>query len=129
MNAVSFAYHHDLTNMIEGYAQDSDYKDIVARLAQGQENTPYSLHDGFLLYENRLCVTKDMRLKVMSESHEPTYAGHRGIQPTMQAIETCFYWPQMRQDIEDYVSKCIVCQKVKYARVKATPYRIILGKV
>ena len=44
----------------------------------------------------------------------------RGIQPTMQAIEIYFYWPHMQQkDIKDYVSKCIVCQKVKYERGKA----------
>ncbi|MCO5602860.1 hypothetical protein L7F22_056999 [Adiantum nelumboides] len=77
-----------------------------------------SYKEEFLLYENRLCVTKDMRGKVMSESHEPPYAGHRGIQPTTKAIELYFYWPHMRQDIEDYVSKCIVCQKVKYERGK-----------
>ena len=29
-------------------------------------------------------------------------------------------WPHTRQDIEDCVFKCIVCQKVKYARGKAT---------
>ena len=60
VNAVSIAYHHDLTTMIKGYAQDGDYKDIMARLAQGQEHAPYSLHDKFLLYEKRLCVIKDM---------------------------------------------------------------------
>ena len=63
-----------------------------------------------------------MRAKVMSESHEPPYAGHQGIQPTTQAIELYFYWPHMRQDVEDYVSKCIICQKVKYERVKAPGY-------
>ena len=58
-------------------------------------------------------MQKIMRAKVMSKSHEPPYAGHRGIQPTTQALETYFYWPQMRQDIEDYVFTCIVCQKVE----------------
>ena len=29
VNAISIAYHHDFTTMIEGYAQDSDYKDIM----------------------------------------------------------------------------------------------------
>ena len=120
VNAVSIAYHHDLTSMIEKYAEDSDYQEVMARLAQGQNQDHYSLKEGFLLYGNRLCVTKDMRGKVMSESHEPPYAGHRGIQPTTQAIELYFYWPHMRQDIEDYVSKCIVCQKVKYERGKAS---------
>ncbi|MCO5586475.1 hypothetical protein L7F22_040415 [Adiantum nelumboides] len=118
-NAVSIAYNHDLTCMIAKYAEDSDYQGIMQGLTQGQVIEPYSLNEGFLLYENRLCVTKDMREKVMSESHEPPYAGHRGIQPTTKAIELYFYWPHMRQDIEDYVSKCIVCQKVKYERGKS----------
>ena len=91
----------------------------MAKLAQGQIQDPYFLKEGFLLYGNRLCITKDMHAKVMSESHEPPYAGHRGIQPTTQAIKLYFYWPHMQQDIEDYVSKCIVCQKVKYERGKA----------
>ncbi|MCO5570274.1 hypothetical protein L7F22_023993 [Adiantum nelumboides] len=80
-NAVSIAYNHDLTSMIGKYAEDSDYQGIMQGLAQGQVIEPYSLKEEFLLYENRLCVTKDMRGKVMSESHEPPYAGHRGIQP------------------------------------------------
>ncbi|MCO5562083.1 hypothetical protein L7F22_015709 [Adiantum nelumboides] len=117
-NAVSIAYNHNLTSMIGKYAKDSDYQGIMQGLAQGQVIEPYSLKEEFLLYENWLRVTKDMRGKVMSESHEPPYAGHRGIQPTTKAIELYFYWPHMRQDIEDYVSKCIVCQKVKYERGK-----------
>ena len=61
---------------------------------------------------NNLCE------KVMYESHAPPYAGHHKVQATTQAIETCFYWPTMRHDIQDYVEKCIVRQKVKYDRHK-----------
>ncbi|MCO5583735.1 hypothetical protein L7F22_037649 [Adiantum nelumboides] len=74
INAVSIAYNHDLTSMIGKYAEDSDYQGIMQGLAQGRVIEPYSLKEGFLLYENRLCVTKDMRGKVMGESHEPPYA-------------------------------------------------------
>ena len=44
----------------------------------------------------------------------------------MQAIELYFYWtyiPHMQQHIEDNVSKCVVCQKVKYERGK--PSRLL----
>ena len=105
--------------MIERYEQDSDYQEVMARLLQGQMQDPYSPKEGFLLHCNRLCITKDMRAKVMSESHKPPYVGHRGIKLTTRAIELYFYLPHMQQDIEDYVSKCIVCQKVKYKRGKA----------
>ncbi|MCO5574636.1 hypothetical protein L7F22_028425 [Adiantum nelumboides] len=54
----------------------------------------------------------------MYESHAPPYAGHRGIQTTLKAIETYFYWPTMERDIPDYVSKCVVCQKTKFDRGK-----------
>ncbi|MCO5600479.1 hypothetical protein L7F22_054592 [Adiantum nelumboides] len=54
----------------------------------------------------------------MYESHAPPYAGHRGIQSTLRAIETYFYWPTMKRDIPDYVSKCVVCQKTKFDRGK-----------
>ena len=40
---------------------------------------PYVLKDGFLLKSSKLCVTKDLREKVMLESHAPPYAGHRDI--------------------------------------------------
>ena len=31
-NAISIAYHHDLTSMIEKYAQDSDFMEIMRDL-------------------------------------------------------------------------------------------------
>ena len=57
-------------------------------------------------------------VKVMYESHVLPYVGHCGIHTTTQAIETYFYWPSMQKDIQDYVSKCLICQKVKYDRGK-----------
>ena len=54
----------------------------------------------------------------MLESHAPSYAGHRGIQAMTNAIEAYFYWPSMKHDIKEYVSQCLMCQKVKYDRGK-----------
>ena len=119
VNAVTIAYSHDLTDMIGKYAEDGDYATIMANLESGKTHEPFSLKDGFLLHGSRLCITKNLREKVMYESHAPPYAGHRGIQATTQAIETYFYWPSMRHDIQDYVEQCIVCQKVKFDRHKA----------
>ena len=119
VNAVSVAYNHDLVSMIDKYANDDDFAPIYQGLMNGNTQEPYLLNEGFLLHGSRLCVVKDLREKVMYESHSPPYAGHRGILATTQAIETYFFWPGMRQDIQDYVTKCIVCQKVKYDRGKA----------
>ena len=67
----------------------------------------------------------------MYKSHAQPYAGYRGIQATTQAIETYFCWTSMQKDIHDYVSQCLVHQKVKYDRGKAPrflqPLPIFLG--
>ncbi|MCO5578506.1 hypothetical protein L7F22_032349 [Adiantum nelumboides] len=104
--------------MIDEYAIDPDFKDVILAIALGKKEEPFTLKDGYLLHGNRICITRSICEKVMFESHAPPYAGHRGIQTTMKAIEAYFYWPTMKEDIQDYVSKCVVCQKTKYDRQK-----------
>ena len=52
--------------MIDEYATDSDFKDVMSAIALGKKEEPYSLHDGYLLYGNRLCITQLLREKVMN---------------------------------------------------------------
>ena len=95
-----------------------DFEDVMSTIALGKTEEPFHVKDSYLLYGNRLCVTHNMHEKVMYEAQVPPYAGHRGIQATTKAIETYFYWPSICQDVMDYGTKCIMCQKVKYDRGK-----------
>ena len=104
--------------MIDEYANDPDFKDVMSAISLGKKEEPFQMQEGFLLYGNRLCITQSLREKVMYESHAPPYAGHRGITATLKGMETYYYWPSMKANIEEYVSKCITCQKVKYERGK-----------
>ena len=54
----------------------------------------------------------------MDKAHASPYARHRGIVATTSALERYFFWPTLRADIESYVCKCTMCQKVKYDRHK-----------
>ena len=50
VNVVSIACNHDWTSMIKSYAQDSDYQEIMARLAKGKHKIPkYSRKDFSLM--------------------------------------------------------------------------------
>ncbi|MCO5552094.1 hypothetical protein L7F22_005604 [Adiantum nelumboides] len=104
--------------MIDEYAIDPNFKDVISAIALEKKEEPFTLEDGYLLHGNRLCITHSLCEKVIYESHAPPYAGYRGIQSTLKAIETYFYWPTMKRDIPDYVSKCVVCQKTKFDRGK-----------
>ncbi|MCO5588633.1 hypothetical protein L7F22_042590 [Adiantum nelumboides] len=71
------------------------------------------------MMHGKLCVTKQLRPKVLIECHAPPYAGHRGIDATVKAVDTFFYWPTLRRDVDAFVRSCLVCQKVKFDRQKA----------
>ena len=73
MNAVSIAYHHDFTSMMEKYADDEDYASIIKDLQEGKDHETYSLKEGFLMHGSKLCITKDLHEKVMLESHAPPF--------------------------------------------------------
>ena len=88
INAITIAHHNDLTIMIDDYVTYENYTSIMDNISNDLPHEPYSLKDGFLLHGSWLCITKNIRDKVMYESHVPPYAGHYGIQATTQAIET-----------------------------------------
>ena len=75
-HGVTIAHHNDLTAMIDDYVIDEDYASIMANISNDLPHEPYSLKDGFLLHGSRFCIAKNLRDKVMYESHVPPCAGH-----------------------------------------------------
>ena len=57
VNVVSIAYHNDLSSMIDEYATDPHFKNVMSAIALGKIEKPLSVQYGYLLYGNRLCVT------------------------------------------------------------------------
>ena len=91
-NVVSIATHNDLSHMIDAYAIDPNFKDIMSAFAIGKREESFTLEDGYLLHGDKLCVTHPLREKVMYESYVPPYLGHKVIQATINAIiEPYFY--------------------------------------
>ena len=63
----------------------------------------------------RLVVAGDNDLKrgVIQLFHDNPAAGHPGIANTYKLTKRDFWWPNMKQDIEQYVKGCATCQESK----------------
>ena len=48
------------------------------------------------------------------------WAGHPGWQRTHALLKQGYYWPQMRDDVEEYTRTCLICQQDKVER-RRTP--------
>ena len=54
----------------------------------------------------------------MQEFHEQPIGGHLGMNRTFDRIKLYTFWPGMKQEIEDYIKHCDICQKNKITQRK-----------
>ena len=52
-----------------------------------------------------------LRLALLKECHNGPVAGHRGVKPTLAELVKNYYWPNLRDDVEQYVKSCVTCQQ------------------
>nr|GEU64970.1 retrotransposable element Tf2 [Tanacetum cinerariifolium] len=55
----------------------------------------------------------DLRFVIMHESHKSKYSIHPGSKKMYQDMKKLYWWPNMKANIATYVSKCLICVKVK----------------
>jgi hypothetical protein len=74
------------------------------------------LQDGLLMSKgNRVFVPKagDLRRTLLRECHDTLWAGHPGEERTLALLKQGYYWPQMCDDVVEYVRTCLICQQDK----------------
>ncbi|GJX71959.1 putative reverse transcriptase domain-containing protein [Tanacetum coccineum] len=71
--------------------------------------------DGTLCFNGRswLPCYGDLRIVIMHESHKLKYSIHPGFDKMYQDMKKLYWWPNMKENITTYVSKCLTCAKVK----------------
>ncbi|GKA27231.1 putative reverse transcriptase domain-containing protein [Tanacetum coccineum] len=71
--------------------------------------------DGTLYYLDRIWVPLkgEVRTLIMDEAHKLKYSVHPGADKMYYDLRDRYWWPRMKKDIAEYVSKCLTCLKVK----------------
>ncbi|KAH9667504.1 hypothetical protein KPL70_021062 [Citrus sinensis] len=106
-----------LTNLHKENCSLPDMKQLHQRYAAGSLSSAFSVQEGFLIFRHRYYLSPNSSLKVvlLKEFHETPMAGHAGIKKTLVRLSSTFFWPKMREDVEQHVAACIVCQQIKYS--------------
>ena len=80
------------------------------------KETEFSVNeDGFLYYRDRVCVSNDSELKksILEEAHSGSFAIYPGRTKMYQDLKTSYWCSRMKKDVSDFVTKCMVCQRVQ----------------
>ena len=82
----------------------------------------FDLKDEILYYNGRVCVPKsgEHRLNIMNDLHDIPIAGHPGFQKTYISVKRRYYWPGMKKNIKEYLTRCLKCQVSKSEQMKSS---------
>ncbi|KAL4030883.1 hypothetical protein IC575_009137 [Cucumis melo] len=89
------------------------------RLVETRQGEDFSIssNDG-LTFEGRLCVPEDSAVKteLLTEAHSSPFTMHPGSTKMYQDLRSVYWWRNMKREVTDFVSRCLVCQQVKAPR-------------
>lgn len=96
------------------YEGDEDFASIWLACSHGPGLRKFFIQDGFLFRGNLLCIPKtSLREFLVRELHASGLAAHTGCDKTIDLLESRFYWPHMRRDIDRFVQRCAICQRAQ----------------
>ncbi|GJY28893.1 putative nucleotidyltransferase, ribonuclease H [Tanacetum coccineum] len=111
-------YHLGKANVVADALSRKERKvavDEFAGLQKGLDEMIEQRSDRTLYYLDRIWVPLkgDVRTLIMDEAHKSKYSIHPGVDKMYYDLRDRYWWPGMKKDIAEYVSKCLTCLKVK----------------
>ena len=104
-----------LNRVLEAQKKDEKISAVVKHIEGGNETEFKVKGDRSLYYKDRVCVPNDCELKkaILDEAHSGSFAIHPGSTKMYQDLKMSFWWSGMTRDVLEFVTKCLVCQRVK----------------
>ncbi|KAL0180441.1 hypothetical protein M9458_025883, partial [Cirrhinus mrigala] len=82
---------------------------VIAQISWDQQNEPSPPE----CPPNRQYVPQALRQRTLQWVHASLSSGHPGIHRTTNLVRNAFWWPNMNQDITNFVKACSVCAQSK----------------
>ena len=104
-----------LNQVLEAQKKDEKIAATINQIGNGKETEFTVNENGVLYYKDRVCVPdcNDLRKSILEEAHSGSFAIHPGSTKMYQDLKMSFWWSGMKRDVSEFVTKCLVCQRVK----------------
>ena len=104
-----------LTLLKEKQPSDPKLQRMVELLCTEKAKDFMMRGDGVQRFRGRVCILEDLELKgmIFEEGHKSRFSMHPGMTKMYHDLKESFWWSDMKQDVAQYVSSCLTCQKAK----------------
>ncbi|KAA0062255.1 putative Retrotransposon protein [Cucumis melo var. makuwa] len=107
-----------VTEIVRRQSEDSNLQKKFEKSKKGLEVEFELRTDGVIAKQGRLCVSNISELKnvILEEAHSSAYAMNPGSTKMYRTLKKTYWWSGMKQEIAEYVDRCLICQQVKPVR-------------
>nr|GEW39348.1 putative reverse transcriptase domain-containing protein [Tanacetum cinerariifolium] len=112
-------YHPGKENLpsqiLEAQTKAIKEENIKAENLRGMDKAFEVRPDGTRCIKNQIWLPLFVNLRdlIMHESHKSKYSIHPAFDKMYQDLKKLYWWPNMKEIIAEYVSKCLTCSRVK----------------
>ncbi|GJU04967.1 putative reverse transcriptase domain-containing protein [Tanacetum coccineum] len=114
--AMSITIHSGLkTKILEAQGETSNDLKAPTEWLRGLETHFEQRNDGGIYLFDRIWILSvgGVRKLIMDEAHTSRYSIHPGADKMYYDLRDLYWWPGMKRDIAEYVSRCLTCSKIK----------------
>nr|GEX68693.1 putative reverse transcriptase domain-containing protein [Tanacetum cinerariifolium] len=116
VRAMSITIHYGLkTKILEAQREASKDLKAPAEWLRGLKTHFERRDDGGIYFFDRICIplVGGVKKLIMDEAHISRYSIHPGADKMYYDLRDLYWWPGMKRDIAEYVSRCLTCSKIK----------------
>ncbi|GJV75460.1 reverse transcriptase domain-containing protein [Tanacetum coccineum] len=116
VRAMSITIHSELkTKILQAQGEASKDLKAPAEWLRGLEKHFERRDNGRIYFFDRIWIPSvgGVRKLIMDEAHTSRYSIHPGADKMYHDLRDLYWWPGMKRDIAEYVSKCLTCSKIK----------------
>ncbi|GJU20723.1 putative reverse transcriptase domain-containing protein [Tanacetum coccineum] len=116
VRAMSITIHSGLkTKILEAQGEASKDLKAPAEWLRGLERHFEQRENGEIYFFDRIWIPSvgGVRKLIMDEAHTSRYSVHPGADKMYYDLRDLYWWPGMKRDIAEYVSRCLTCSKIK----------------
>ncbi|GJU21108.1 putative reverse transcriptase domain-containing protein [Tanacetum coccineum] len=116
VRAMSITIHSGLkTKILEEQGEASKDLKAPAEWLRGVETDFERRDNGEIYFFDRIWIPSvgDVRKLIMDEAHTSRYSVHPSADKINYDLRDLYWWPGMKRDIAEYVSRCLTCSKIK----------------
>lgn len=94
---------------------DPHNKQLIDTYTHFTKPGQYSIKEGLLYLKDILLIPTEEEImqKLLSEFHNSPIGGHAGTTRTLARLKAQLYWIEMKEDVNTFVHKCLICQQAK----------------